>query len=159
MSTLKLQIQTGRVVNYLDQNFETAGGQHAIAQRIVDFINRVQTGNEVGPVGAAPSIAISIKDNETSASGKHTFTSVVATNTFSINGVTFTAVQVELPETNLMWVERTTITATNAAAAINASVTSLIPGYVTAKSALTVVTVTSAFTGLAGNQAALVGSN
>ena len=90
MSTLKLQVQTGRVVNYLDQNFETPGGNHAIAQRIVDFINRVQTGNEVGPVGAAPSIAISIKENETAASGRLTFVSVIATDTFSINGVTFT---------------------------------------------------------------------
>ncbi len=46
-----------------------------------------------------------------------------------------------------------TATAVNLAAAINGSVTALVSGYVTASSALGVVTVTSAFYGLSGNQA------
>ncbi len=51
-----------------------------------------------------------------------------------------------------------TTTATNLAAAINASATALIAGYVTATSALAVVTITSAFYGLSGNQVTLASS-
>nr|MBA3777403.1 hypothetical protein [Betaproteobacteria bacterium] len=86
------------------------------------------------------------------ASGTLTLTSVVATNTVTINGVTFTAVAAGATGNQFNVGGTDTITAANLAAAINASVTALIPGYVVATSLATVVTVTSAFPSIGGNQ-------
>lgn len=159
MSVLKLKLTTGTAVNQLVRSFETPGGNHSIAQRIENFISSLQTGTKgAAGVGLPPSINIDIQDNEVQASGGLTFISVVATNTFSINGVTFTAVA-SAPTNNQFVVGGTDIiTAANAAAAINASTSALIAGYVTATSSTDVVEIFSVFYGLSGNTMTTVGS-
>jgi phage tail sheath gpL-like len=68
-----------------------------------------------------------------------------------INGVTFTCAA---SPTGNQWAPGASATASaaNLAAAINASVTSLVSGYVTASSVAGVLTITSVFYGLSGNQ-------
>ncbi len=156
MSTLKLKIASARPTNQLVASFETAGGSQPIGNRIINFITSLITGTE-GALGrnAPPSIAISIQENEVQAHGTLTTTSAIATNTFTINGVTFTAVASGATGNQFNIGGTDTITATNIAAAINGSVTALVAGYVTATSAINVVTITSAFYGLSGNQTAI----
>lgn len=158
MAVLKLAISTARPDTYLEQNFETAGGKQGIAQRISDYIVRVLSGNESAmSASIPPQIAISIQENEVRASGTFVFDTVIATDVFVINGVSFTAVASGATANQFNVGADDTETAVNAAASVNASVTALVAGYVTAAGAagLTttgVVTVTSAFYGLAGNQ-------
>lgn len=165
MSVLKLEVTTARPDDYLESNFETPGGNRTIAQRIADYITRVFTGNESAEsAGNPPSIAISVQGNEVQASGTLIFDTVVATDAFVINGVTFTAVASGATGNQFNVGADDVETAENAAAAINASATALINGYVTATGAagLTttgVVTITSAFYGLAGNMTTLVSND
>lgn len=159
MSVLKLSIASGRPDTYLITNFETAGGNKAIIQRILNYLTGLTTGTEKSVSSSvAPSVAISVRGSEAQASGTLTLASVVATNTATINGVVFTAIASGATGNQFNVGGSDTVTAANLAAVINASVTALIPGYVTATSALGVVTVTSAFYGLGGNQSTLVGS-
>ncbi len=156
MSILKLKISSARPTNQLVASFETAGGNHAIAQRIVNFLESLQTGTELAlGTGLPPAIAISIQENEVQAHGTLTLTTVIATNTFTINGVTFTGVASGATGNQFNIGGTDTITAANIAAAINGSVTALVAGYVTATSAINVVTVTSAFYGTSGNMTTL----
>jgi len=153
MSVLKLKVTSARPDSYIEQNFQTAGGNRQIAERIKQYVERVYTGNELAEsASAAPQINIVCQGNEVQASGTFTLTSVVATDAISINGVTFTAVASGATGNQFNVGVSDTATATNLAAAINASVTALVDNYVTASSSGTVVTVTSAFYGLAGNQ-------
>lgn len=85
------------------------------------------------------------------ATGTFTFASVIATNTILINGVTFTAVASGAGANQFNVGVSDTLTAAAAAAAINASVTALVSGYVTATSALGVVTITASASGTPGN--------
>lgn len=160
MSQLNVLIATRRDSNTLKAAFETPGTapKHETTQRLINFIEGLGSGSELGPVGAAPTIAISIHELATPASGTLTFVSAVATNTFVINGVTFTGIASGATGNQFNIGVSDTATAANAAAAINASVTALIPGYVTATSALGVVTVSNVFRGISGNQTTLVGS-
>lgn len=155
-STLRVTLITARSNGWLSQNFETAGGPHAIAQRLSDYINSIQTGSESAySAGNPPSIALNIKGNAVRASATLTCVSVIATDTVVINGVTFAAVD-SAPSTNqFVRAVSNTTTATNLAAAINASATALVSGYVTATSALGVVTVFSTDYGIYGNQVTL----
>lgn len=156
MAVLKLKITTARDTNTLKSIFETAGGNHAICQRIVNFIESINGGSELAQgASTPPSIAISIQNNQVLASQTVTFSAVATANdTVVINGVTFTAAAAAGAN---QWAVGASATASAAglAAAINASVTALISGYVTATSALGVTTVTSAFYGLAGNTATI----
>lgn len=152
-STLLLTVITARPNNWLVSNFETAGGKYAIAQRVVDYLTRVSSGNESAySAGNAPSIAISIRGNAVQATATITFSDhATANDTLIINGVTFTAKASGAGANEFNVGASATASATNLAAAINASVTALIPNYVTASSALGVVTLTSAFYGISGN--------
>ncbi len=156
MSVLKLTVVSGRPNSYLISNFETAGGKHGIAQRVIDYLNSLHTGTELAAgVGAPPSIAIAVQGSEVAASGTVTFSApATAGDTVLVNGVTFTAAAVPVANEFLPGVSATT-SAANLASAINASVTALVSGYVTASSALGVMTVRSAFSGLTGNQVTL----
>lgn len=156
MSTLNLAIQTGRSTAQLGLSFETAADKHALAQRISNYVTSLQTGTErAGGAGLPPSIAISIKENAVRASATLTCATVVDTDTVVINGVTFTAVSSAPGANEFVRAVSNTTTATNLAAAINASVTALVSGYVTATSALAVVTVFSTNYGIFGNQVTL----
>lgn len=158
MSVLKLAITSARPDSYLESNFETAGGKNAIAQRIVNYVQSLTTGSELAESASAPpSIAISVQGNEVQASGTFILDTVIATDVISINGVNFTCVASGATGNQFNVGADDVETAANLAAAINASVTALVSGYVTATSAagLTttgVVTVTSSFYGLSGNQ-------
>lgn len=158
MSVLKVSITTNRPDEWLEQNFETAGGNHSIAQRLVDYLTRVSSGNEGAEAALVPpSIAMSVQGNETRASGTFILNTVIATDAISINGVTFTCVASGAGANQFNVGASDVLTAANLAAAINASVTALVAGYVTATSAagLTttgVVTVKSTNYGVQGNQ-------
>lgn len=93
----------------------------------------------------------------TAASGTLTLASVVATNTCAVNGVTFTCVASGATGNQFNVGGTDTVTATNLAAAINASVTALVSGYVTATSAGAVVTVTAAKRNQDGNMCTISG--
>lgn len=153
-STLELKIITARPNNYLVSNFETAGGKTAIGQRVVDYLQRVVSGNELAyGLAQPPSIAINIRGNATPASGTVIFSAInTANDTFLINGVTLTCVA--SGATNNQWNVGTTATtqAANFAAAVNASTTNLITGQVIATAASGTVTITSLWWGLSGNQ-------
>jgi phage tail sheath gpL-like len=153
MSVLKLQVVSARPDDYLESNFQVAGGGRAIAERLKQYLERVYTGNEsAAGTSAPPSINIVVQGNEVQASGTFTCVSVIATDAVKINGVTFTCVASGATGNQFNVGLSNTATAASMAAAINASVTALVAGYVTATSALGVVTITSAFYGLAGNQ-------
>lgn len=152
-STLNVSIITARPELWLESNFETAGGKTAIAQRLVDYIQRIISGNELAyGTSQPPSLALSITGNAVRASGTLTCVSVIATDTVLINGVEFAAVNSGATGNQFVRTADNTVTATNLAAAINASVTALVSGYVTATSALGVVTVYSTNYGIFGNQ-------
>jgi phage tail sheath gpL-like len=152
MSVLKLRVVTKRPDGWLESNLQTAGGSRAIAERIKQYIERVYTGGELAEDSSTPpSINVRIEGEETQASGTFTLDTVIATDAVSINGVSFTAVASGATGNQFNVGADDTETAENLAAAINASATALVSGYVTASSAAEVVTVTSVFYGLAGN--------
>jgi hypothetical protein len=96
--------------------------------------------------------------NAASSTGTLTLTSVVATNTCSINGITFTAIASGATGNQFNVGGTDTITATNLAAVISASVTAGVTGIVVATSALGVVTVSAALAGAHGNGYTITGS-
>ncbi len=154
MAVLKLSISTGRPSTYYNQKFETVKGKHSIATQLAAFIVSVSTGTEKAmSASIPPRIAISVQENEVRASGTISFSAVAtADDTLIINGVTFTAKASGATGNEFNVGVTATASATNLAAAINASGTALVSGYVTASSLVGVVTVTSAFYGLSGNQ-------
>lgn len=85
------------------------------------------------------------------ASGTITLSSLVATDTVTVNGVVFTAVASGATGNQFNVGGTDTITATNLAAAINASSTAKVINVVTAAAVAAVVTVTAVQPGLAGN--------
>lgn len=152
MSVLKLKVTTKRPVSYLTQNFQTAGGSRAIAERVKQYVERVYTGGELAQDSSTPpQIVITVQNDETQATGIFTLTSVVATDAVLINGVTFTGVVSGAGANQFNIGFNDDATASGLAAAINASVSALVDGYVTASASTNVVTVTSDFYGPAGN--------
>lgn len=156
MGQLNLKIATRRDDATLKAAFETPGtiAKHSILQKIVNFLSSIQGGSELGPSGAAPSIAVSVEGQAVAASQTYTLDTVVATDAIAINGVSFVAV-VSNPSTNEFVVGADDgETADNLAAAINASASALIDGYVTAEVtdySPVVVTVSAAEPGIMGN--------
>lgn len=118
------------------------GGLPAM-NNIVDYMT--------GLIGGNQAATVSVTVGRLFSAGTLTFSSVVATNTFSVNGVTFTAIASGATGNQFNVGVSDTLTAANAAAAVNASVTALIPGYVTASSALGVLTITASQSGTMGN--------
>jgi phage tail sheath gpL-like len=153
MSVLKLAITSKRPVAYLSSQFETTTDKHAVAQRIINFLQSLQTGTELAASASAPpSIAISVQDSQVQASGTIAFSAqATANDTILINGVTFTCAA---SPTGNQWAPgaNAAATASNLATAINASATALVSGYVTASASAGTLTITSAFYGLSGNQ-------
>lgn len=153
MAVLKLKLTTARPTAYLTSTFQTAGGKRAIAERIKQYLERIYTGNELAQsTSVSPQIVVTVQNDEVRASGTFTLATVIATDAVKVNGVTFTCVASGAGANEFNVGLTDTATAANLAASINASVTTLVAGYVTASSALAVVTVTSAFYGLSGNQ-------
>lgn len=150
MGVLRLDITTGKTAETLTRDYQrTTSAKYATVQSLADLLDSVVSGNQ-----QYPSVVSTIlgTGHAAYAAGTFTLTSVIATDAISINGVTFTCVASGATGNQFNVGASDTLTAVNLAAAINASVTALVSGYVVATSALTVVTVTSAFPGLAGNQ-------
>jgi len=154
MGVLNLVVTTARPDNYLTSTFETAGDKHAIAQRIVNYLQSLQTGSELASGTTAPSIAISVQGNAVRAAGTITFSGNLSANdTILINGVTFTAVASGATGNQFNIGASAALTIVAAAAAINASATALVSSQVSAAAtSATVLTITSLFYGVAGNQ-------
>ncbi len=160
MSVLNLKLTTKRPVSYLTQNFQTAGGKWQIAERVKQYLERIYTGNELAQdTSTPPQIQITVQNDTSQATGTFTLTSVIATDAVSINGVTFTGVVSGAGANQFNIGFSDAATASGLAASINASVSALVDGYVTASSALTVVTITSDFYGPAGNQTTIASAD
>lgn len=153
MSTLIVKVTTGRAAADLKTNLQSAADKHSVVNRVAQYITSTHTGSqEAESATQPPSINIQVQDNTARATGTFTFSAAATANdTVLINGVTFTAVASGATGNQWNVGASATATATNLAAAINASVTALVSGYVTATSALGVVTVKSVFYGTAGN--------
>jgi phage tail sheath gpL-like len=122
---------------------------------LAEMPNRFQAGQKLMQyvrtlMSGAKRCKVQIGVNPGVAAGTVTLASHVATNTVTINGVVFTCVASGATG-NQYNVGTDTVTAANLAAAINASVTAKIAGYVTAVANGAVVTVTAVMPGLAAN--------
>jgi hypothetical protein len=147
-------VSSARDAATLARDFQTTTGPRAIINRIRNFITGVATGTE-GALSSTvpPQVVIKVQENEVKASGTIIFSAAAsADDTVLINGVTFTAKASGATGNQWNVGASATATAANLAAAINASVTSLVSGYVTAGAATGTLTITSAFYGLSGNQ-------
>lgn len=153
MSVLKVEIQTGRANAWLTGMFETAGGKHAIINRLRQYLAQVLAGNS-GPDGSTnPNVVFKIQANQTQASGTIAFSGVsTANDTVLINGVTFTAVASGATGNQWNVGANATASAANLAAAINASATALVSSQVSASAASGTLTITSLNYGVYGNQ-------
>jgi hypothetical protein len=154
MSVLNIKVTTKRPDSYLKTLFQGTKGNHTIINSLTNFLSGIATGSESPESSTSPlSVHLSVQGQATRASGTITFTGAsTANDTVIINGATFTCVA--SGATGDQWVPGATATtsAANLAAAINASVTALVAGYVTAANVAGVLTVYSAFYGIAGNQ-------
>lgn len=161
MGQLNLQIATRRDDNTLKAAFETPGAvcKYSIVNKLVNFLMSVGSGSELGPSGAAPTVAISVEGQAVAASGTLTVATGGSTNnqTCTIAGVTLTA-KTSASLDNEFTISAVAATqATNMKNAINASPD--LAGIVTASSALGVVTITAAQKGKVGNGIAISEGN
>ena len=154
MAVLKLKISTARPTAYLTSNFQTAGGNRAIGNRISQYIERVISGNELAfSSSVSPQIVVTVQEDEAQASGTITFSAQASANdTVLINGVTFTCVASGATGNQWNAGASATATAANLAAAINASATALISQNVTGSNVAGVLTIKSVHYGPSGNQ-------
>lgn len=128
--------------------------RRTIAQVLIKLLRRESAGRDA----SGNSFVVSPNEAGAAATGTVTCATVIATNTVTINGVVITAVtgaaganQFDRSGTNAQ-------TATNLAAAINASVTALIEQQVTATALSAVVTITSRQANSSGNAITLASS-
>jgi hypothetical protein len=154
MSVLEIKVTSGRPAVDIVANLQSADDPKILVNRIAQYLESTSTGTEVALSSTAPpSVNIQVQDSKVQATGTVTFTGTGAANdTILINGVTFTAVASGATGNQWNVGGTATLSAAALAAAINASVTALIAGYVTAANLAGVMTITSAFYGLAGNQ-------
>jgi phage tail sheath gpL-like len=155
MANLKVKIECGMNAETMVREFErSSSSKYDDVQAIAELLESILGGNQ-----SQPSVMVSVEENEDRATGTFTLDTVIATDAVSINGVTFTAVASGATGNQFNVGADDEETAENLAAAINASVTALVAGYVTAEAAGAVVTITSAFPGLAGNQTTIASAD
>ena len=153
MGVLNLVITSARPTTYLTSEFETVTSKYAIVNRITKYLMGLSTGTESAESSTAPaSIAISVLGNQTKASATLTCVSAIANDTVVINLVTFTCKNSGAVANEFNKGSTNTECATNLAAAINASVTALVTGVISATSSSNVVTIKAIAAGLQGNQ-------
>jgi hypothetical protein len=140
---------TGDLKNKFQTTSDRIRGEY---NNLIDLLAAMAGGSMNG------SLAVTIDDgNDVAASGTLTLASVVATNTCTVNGVTFTAVASGATGNQFNVGGTDTITAVNLASAINGSITAGVTGVVSASSAAAVVTVSAIAAGAGGNSLALAG--
>lgn len=136
----------------IDDNEAEADLREALI--VVDTTNRMLAGQKMmkyvrGLMGGAKSAKVRIGVNAVKSSGTLTLASVVATNACVVAGLTLTAIASGASAVQFNVGADDTETAVNLAAAINANTT--INVWVSATSALGVVTVTALYPGVLGN--------
>lgn len=127
-------------------------GKMQHANWLQNLLNRLAGGASNGTL-----ITTIDKGDGVAASGTLTLSTVVATNTCSVNGTTFTAVASGATGNQFNVGANDTATAVNLAAAINASATANVSGAVIATSATNVVTIKAVVVGPIGNQCLISG--
>ena len=159
MANLQMILSCQKSADTLNEQYQrSTSAKYPTVQSLSDLFSQLVSGNLFRDADNRPQVVVSVLENTPQASATLTFTSAVATNTFVINGVTFTCVNSGAGTNEFNVGLNNTATALSAANAINASATALVAGYVTASAALNVVTVTSSFYGKAGNMTTLTGS-
>lgn len=155
MATLKLRVTTGINTATLVRDYErTVSAKYPTVQSIADLINSILAGCQ-----RTPSVNVMVEESEGLATGTVTLASAQAADTVTLNGVVFTAVSGAAGANQFDISGGNTTGAASLAAAINASVSALVAGYVVASANGAVVTIASAFRGLPGNQVTLATSN
>lgn len=154
MASLNMVLTCDQSADTMVQQYQrSTSAKFADVQALSQLLQKLNSG---GLKGSPPQVVVSVLENTAKASGYFALTSVIATDAISINGVTFTCVASGAGANEFNVGVNDTATAVNLAAAINASVTALVAGYVTAASSVVAmvprVTVTSAFYGKSGNQ-------
>lgn len=152
-STLILTVITARPKTYLSTTFETAGGGRQIAQRVVNYLERIIGGSESAyDTTNSPSIAISIRGNAVAATGSIVFSAVATANdTILINGVTLTCVNSGATGNQWNKGSNATDSAANLVTTINASASALVSSQVSATSSVGTVTIKSLTYSVYGN--------
>ena len=95
--------------------------------------------------------AINVRTGAAKASGTFTFSSVIATDVLTVNGIDFTCVASGASDEEFNVGGDDTESAANAAAAINASTEAIVTDNVVATSSGAVVTITARYAGTMGN--------
>jgi hypothetical protein len=130
----------------LDKLIVSSGSPKQMALRLAEYFTALASGHEQGTlevyVGGTTGVA---------ASATATFASIVADNVVTINGVAFTAKDSGATGNEFNIGASDTTAAAACAAAINASVTAKIAGYVSATSSGAVVTISALRKGVGGN--------
>lgn len=135
----------------LVEKFQKPANGKASVEQMAQLFQELNSGRLFSDSVSAPNVISEVIGNATAASGTFTLATVIATDEVVINGVTFACVASGATGNQFNVGGSDTITAANLAAAINASVTALVAGVVTATSAAAVVTVSAVETGLTGN--------
>lgn len=133
-----------------------SGARRTLLVRLADFIVQLASGGPFRPA----TFSIQSDDGGVRASGTVTPASVQAADTFTINGVTFTAVANGATGNQFNLGANNAETGANMAAAVNASASAAVARYVTAAAAANgVVTITARMCGYPGNLFPLASSN
>ncbi len=127
MSLLNLEIETNLTVPTLTRDYQkSVSAKYPVVQALSQLLQSILSGNQPG---TPPSVTVTAYASDNFATGSFGLVSVVATNTLTINSVTFTATNSGSPSTNEFTVGLSdSATAVNLAAAINASPTALVLG-------------------------------
>lgn len=153
MAILTVEINTAINAETLERDYQkSTSAKYSVCQGIATLIQSILSGNQHNP-----SITVSIPQDAAQASGTFTFASIAAGNTLTINGVVFTAESSGAGANQFNIGSSDTEAAANAAASINASASPLVNEFVTATSALGVITVTAINPGVEGNDVTITG--
>jgi hypothetical protein len=162
MANLLINVESAITADTLERNYQrSVSSKYADVQAVSQLLQGVISGNVAG---SPPTVTVSIPENTARATGTFILTSAIATDAVSINGVSFTCVASGAGANQFNVGADDDETAENLAASINASVTALVAGYVTAAKTTetaspATVTITSAFPGLAGNQTTIASAD
>ncbi len=155
MSQLNLALSTRRDDQTLKAMFETPGTspKHETAQRLINFLTSLTTGSELGPSGAAPSVAISVEGQAVAAYGLLTVAAGGSSNgeTCVVANTTLTAKTSGAVAANGEFNISATAATQAASMVLAVNAVAALSGIVTAANVLGVVTITAVQKGLGGN--------